>query len=184
MEMTFDNYLIHATSIDAVKRLPVFGAPFPKQQMEILITSKVNLTPVEQNAILEWAENLELIFSLGKLEEHVLYFVPFLATLACGDQPSIDWDHKEAMRFQADDITVLYAEMHIPSTYQFFYHFIAELLKDVITVPCIQKSGRCRIKLGCMEAILPLQFVNMDHMFSRVYLRYHPLQNMIEFRAK
>lgn len=155
--------------------------------MEILIASKVKLpqlTPEEQDAILDWAEELELIFSLRKLEEHVLYFVPFLATEALGDQASIDWDHKEAMQFQADDVTILYAEMHIPSTYQFFYRFIAELLKDVITVPCIQKSGRCRIKLGCMEAILPLQFVDIDHMFCWVYLRYHPLQNMIEFRAK
>ena len=188
MEMNFDNYLIHATSINAVKRLPIFGAPFPKQQMVILNESKVNsrqLTPDEQDAILDWAEKLDLIFSLGKFGEHILYFVPFLATEALGDEASIDWDDKEAAQFQANDITtVLYAEMHIQLSYQFFYCLIAELLKDVITVHYIQKSGRCLIKLGCMEAILPLQFVDMGHTFSRVYLRYHPLQNVIEFRAK
>ena len=187
MEMNFDNYLIHATSINAVKRLPIFGAPFPKQQMEILIASKVNsqqLTPDEQDAILDWAEKLDLIFSLGKFGEHILYFVPFLATEALGDEASIDWDDKEAAQFQADDITILYAEMHIPSSYQFFYRLIAKLLKDVITDHYLQKFGRCRIKLGCMEAILPLQLVDMDHVPTRVYLRYHPLQNIIEFRAK
>ena len=186
METNHHNYLVHAINITAVKRLPVFSAPFPKQQINILMASKEKfrrLVPEEQDAILEWAEKLELIYGLGKLGEHILYFVPFLTTEALGDQASFDWDNEEAVQFQAEDNTVLYAEIHIPLSYQFFYRLIAELLKDVIAVHYMQKFGRCRINLGCMEAIFPLRFVDMSQ-FSRVYLQHHPLQNMIEFRAK
>ena len=189
MEMNSHNYMIHATNITALKKLPVVNAPFPKQQMRTLVAEKREfrqLIPDEQEAILEWAEKLELIYSLGKNKEHMLYFIPFLGTESLGDQANYDWDPEEAKLFQADEITVLYAEMHIPTSYQFFYGLIAELLKDVVTEHNLQKSGRCCINLGCKEAILPLHYIDerLNSRVFRVYLQYHPLQNIIEFRAK
>ena len=188
MEMNSHNYMIHATNITALKKLPVVSAPFPKQQLKTIIASKKEFrqpVPDEEEAILEWAEKLELIYSLGKSGEHTLYFVPFLATEALGDQANFDWNYEEAEKFQASDITVLYAKIHIPSSYQFFYGLIAELLKDVVTEHDVQKL-RCCINRGCQEAILPLHYVDKK-LHSRVfvvYLQYHPLQNIIEFRAK
>ena len=188
MEMNSHNYMSHATNITALKKLSVVRAPFPKQQMKTIIAMKKDfrqLVPDEEEAILEWAEKLELIYSLGKSGEHMLYFVPFLATEALGDQANFDWDYDEAEKFQARDITVLYAKIHIPASYQFFYGLIAELLKDVLTEPDVRKS-RCCVNLGCKEAILPLHYMDEklhSHVF-RVYLQYHPIQNIIEFRAK
>lgn len=187
--MNSHNYMIHATNITALKKLPVLSSPFPRQQMETLVSTKKEskqLLPDEQEAILDWAEKLELMYSLGKVGEHTLYFVPFLATEALGDQANFDWDGDEAAGFQADDITKLYAILHIPASYQFFYGLIAELLKDVVTEHDVRKSGRCCINLGCKEAMLPLHYVDekLQSRVFRVYLQYHPLQNIIEFRAK
>lgn len=189
MEMNSHNYMIHATHITALKKLPVISAPFPKTQMETLVSEKKEyrmLVPKEQEAILEWAEKLELMYSLGPVGHHVLYFVPFLATEALGDQANFDWDADEAEALLADDVTVLYAEMHIPTSYQFFYSLITELLKDVVTGLNVHTSGRCCINRGCKEAILPLHYVDekLHGRVFRVYLQYHPLQNIIEFRAK
>ena len=80
---------------------------------------------------------------------------------------------------------MLYANIHIPASYQFFYGLIAELLKDVLTEPDVRKS-RCCVNLGCKEAILPLHYMDekLHSRVFRVYLQYHPLQNIIEFRAK
>ena len=188
LEMNSHNYMIHATNITALKKLPVLNAPFPKAQMETLMAQKREfrqITPEQQVAVLDWAEKLELIYSLGKHKDHKLYFVPFLATEVLGDQANYDWDPDEAAQFLADDFTVLYAEMRIPSSYQFFYGLIAELLKDVVTEHNAQK-GRCCINLGCKEAILPMHYIDerLHSRVFRVYLQYHPLQNIIEFRAK
>ena len=190
MEMNSHNYMIHSISIAALKKLPVLNAPFPKQQMETLIAQKKEfrlLTPDQQDAVLEWAEKLELIYSLGKYKDHTLYFLPFLATEALGDQANYHWDYEEAEGFLSDDsTTVLYAQMHIPASYQFFYGLIAELLKDVVTEHNLQKSERCCINIGCKEAILPMHYIDerLHSRVFRVYLQYHPLQNIIEFRAK
>ena len=181
------NYTSHTTHTALVK-LPVVSASFLKQQMKTIIASKKEFRqpiPDEEVAILEWTEKLELIYSLGKSGQHTLYFVPFLATEALGDQANFDWNYEEAEKFQASDITVLYAKIHIPSSYQFFYGLIAELLKDVMTKRDVQKL-RCCINRGCREVILPLHYVDKklhSRVFS-VYLQYHPLQNIIEFRAK
>ncbi len=186
--MNSHNYMIHATNITTFKKLPVVSAPFVKQQMKIIIAKKKKFrqfVPDEEEAILEWAKKLELIYSLGKSGKHMLYFVPFLATETLGDQANFDWDFVEAEGFQAKDITMLYAKIHIPASYQFFYGLIAELLKDVLIEHNVLKS-RCCVNLGCKEAILPLYYVDDKlhcHVF-RVYLQYHPLQNIIEFRAK
>ena len=188
MEMNSHNYMIHATSIVTLRKLPVVSAPFLTQQIKTIIATKKEfrqLVPDEEEAILEWAEKLELIYSLEKSGEHMLYFVPFLATEALGDQANFNWDSEEAEGFQAEDITVLYAKIHIPASYQFFYGLIAELLKDVLTNHDVLKS-RCCVNLGCKEAILPLHYLDdkLHHRVFRVYLQYHPLQNIIEFRAK
>ena len=188
MEMNSHNYMIHATNINALKKLPVVSAPFPKTQMETLVAQRkefAQLVPVEEDAILEWADNLEIVYSLSKVKEHMLYFIPFLATEAMGEQANFDWDQDEAEGFQAPDMTILYAEMHIPASYQLFYGLIAELLKDVVTEHTVQ-MGRCCINWGCKEAILPLHYIDekLHSRVFRVYLRYHPLQNIIEFRAK
>ena len=187
MEMNSHNYMIHATNITTLKKLPVVSAFFFKQQMTIITRKKdfQQLVPDEKEAILEWAEKLELIYSLRRSGEHMLYFVPFLATEVLGDQANFDWDYDEAEKFQASDVTVLYAKIHIPASYQFFYGLIAELLKDVVKVDDLQNL-RCCVNLGCKEAILPLHYMD-DKLHSRVfrvYLQYRPLQNIIEFRAK
>ena len=189
MEMNSHNYMIHGTNITALKKLPVVNAPFPKTQMETLVAQRRKefrqLLPYEGDAILDWADNLEVMYSLSKVKGHMLYFVPFLATEAMGEQANFDWDEEEAKRFQGPDMTVLYAEMHIPASYQLFYGLIAELLKDVVTEHNVQ-MGRCCINRGCKEAILPLHYIDekLHSRVFRVYLSYHPLQNIIEFRAK
>ena len=191
MEMNSHNYMIHATNITALKKLPVVSAPFPKQQMKTIVARKKDfrqLVPDEEEAILEWAEKLELIYSLGRSGEHMLYFVPFMATELLKCPASFDWDYNEAEKFQARDITVCCAKIHIPASNQFFYSLIAELLKDVVLEHIMgpQKSESCLIKLGCKEAILPLHYMDnkLHSRVFRVYLQYHPLQNIIEFRAK
>ena len=157
MEMNSHNYMIHATNITfALKKVPIVSASFPKQQMKTLIASRKEfrqLVPDEEEAILEWAEKLELIYSLGRSGEHMLYFVPFLATEALGDQANYDWDYDEAEGFQARDITVLYAKIHIPASHQFFYGLIAELLKDVLMVysATMEKNILCTFVHFCME---------------------------------
>ena len=188
MQMIYHGYMLDSITVTALKKLPVVSAPYLKKQMKTIIATKKDFCQLvhdEEEAILEWTEKLELIYSLGRSGEHMLYFVPFLATEALGDQANFDWDYDEAEKFQARDITVLYAKIHIPASYQFFYGLIAELLKDVLTEADVRKS-RCCVNLGCKEAILPLHYMDnkLHSRVFRVYLQYHPLQNIIEFRAK
>ena len=191
IELNSNDYMIHPPNITTLKKLPIVSAPLFMSHIKTLILAKKfqQLVPDKEEAILEWAEKLELIYSLGKSGKHMFYFVPFFATEVIGDQTYFDWDYDEAEGFQTRDITVLYAKIHIPASYQFFYGLIAELLKDVVMehgIMVVQKSGRCLVNFGCKEAILPLHYVDEElhsHVF-RVYLQYHPLQNIIEFRAK
>lgn len=170
-----------------LKDLPIVTAQWPKKQMDNLAAQKdgqFQLESSEQDQVLFWAEKLELMFNIGENRRKVYYFVPFLATEAMGEYPSYSWNEDVAKSFDGRSTTVLYASLHFPATHNFFCRVIADLLKNVLKD--VKRGTKCFINLGCMEAILPMKCTTsaQQHIELSVYLRYHPLQNIIEFQTK
>ena len=180
---TSQEYMVFTVSTIQLKRLPVVTAPWPKKQMDILIANgagKFQLENTEQDEVLCWAEKLEVMFNIGAKDGEVHYFVPFLSE---GESPSYFWVDDEAGSFDTENTTVLYASLHFPATHNFFCRLIAELLKDFLKDA--KRGNKCFINFGCMEAILPMKCESAQQRQElSVYLKYHPLQNIIEFRTK
>ena len=141
----------------------------------------------EQELIFEWLKRLEFAYSIGKIggrgEEKEKFFVPFLAAESQSDNAYYNWDPDLEAQFN-DCPVVLYTQLHIPATEHFYHRLIASLLSDA--VKSSQQQKPCYIKLGCEAAILPLQSEDRDspNTLSQVLLKYHAVQNIIEFRAR
>ena len=104
---------------------------------------------------------------------YFLIFVPFLATEAVSD-----WNEGVVSEF--DNALILYAQLPILTTDQFFHRLITSLLKDSVET----ESQKMWINAGCKEAMLPLHEPHSRAPLGLVLLRYHPIQNIIEFRLK
>jgi hypothetical protein len=77
---------------------------------------------------------------------------------------------------------VLYAQFssNVPMTIHLFHKIIADLLKSVL-----KDDSRCKCYLDpdSPQVVLPLHDDN-DDFISNVLIKYHFIQNIIEFQAK
>ena len=176
---------VFSPSAILLKDLPVVTAPWLTKKMDNLVTTsagKYQLKRTEQDEVLRWAEKLELMFNISVKDGELHYFVPFLATAAT-DFPTFSWDENEADSFNVTKCMILYASLHFPATHNFFCRLIANLLKDFLKDA--KQGNKCFINFGCMEAILPMKCESAQQRQElSVYLKYNPLQNIIEFRTK
>ena len=133
----------------------------------------------EHQVVISWMKELEVIYSIGSLRrESDIFFVPFLATDAASEQIMFDWNEGVVSEF--DNALILYAQLPILTTDQFFHRLIASLLKDSVAT----ESQKIWINAGCREAMLPLHEPLSRVPLGMVLLRYHPIQNIIEFRLR
>ena len=173
--MTPNEYMVFAPSNAALCKLPVVTSQLLHHRM-----SDMNLDGRKQDAVISWMKELEVIYSIGN-ERSDIFFVPFLATEAVSDQAMFDWNEGVAMEF--DTALTLYAQLNVPATEQFFHRLIALLLKDAAAM-----GPRVWVNLGCKEAMLPLHYDEPNsqqrQQLGVALLRYHPIQNIIEFRLR
>ena len=168
-------------SIQMVKGLPVVLSPWPKAQISALNSQ---LTMQQQTSILKWAEKYELLYSLGYHVNHEVYFIPLLATEFQSEVTS-DWPvgEEEDQWYNKQSVNVLYAKLNICAIHHFFYLIIKEALKDVVNGVEVHSMHKCYIRDGCTEAIVPIHVPEIRSDI-RVYLKYHILQNTVEFRTE
>jgi len=169
--------------IPMVKGLPVVLNPWPKAQ---IMAINSHLTLHQQDSIMQWAEKYELMFSLGYYRNYQVYFIPLLATEFQTDETTWDWPEgdDEDQWYSQKTAIVLYARLNFCAIHHFFYLLIKEALKDVVdSTHQFRSMSKCYIKLGCMEAIVPIQVQEAGHDIM-VYMKYHILQNAVEFRTE
>ena len=168
-KMTDYDNMVFALSNPALSRLPVITSQLLEARM-----STNGLDFHEHQAVISWMKELEVIYSIGSpRRESDIYFVPFLATEAVSD-----WNEGVVSEF--DNALILYAQLPILTTDQFFHRLITSLLKDSVET----ESQKMWINAGCKEAMLPLHEPHSRAPLGLVLLRYHPIQNIIEFRLK
>lgn len=133
----------------ALQQFPIIRAALLSHRMagEMHVTEQSH-----QNTIIEWMKHLEVVYSLGKHSEGEIFFIPYLASHSLSDSALFSWHDAVADEFKGASV-VLYAQLSIPATQQFFYRLIALLLTDILQNPSISRSF---INLGCTEAIIPL----------------------------
>ncbi len=177
--MGHHDYQVFSLDLGNLKGLPVVSAPLLTQRMGIIgIANREG----EANSTIESMKALEVIYSLGRHrgQDKEKFFVPFLAMEALSDSASFKWDKALETKLCSDATLVLYASLHNHATDHLFYRVIASMLNDAVANPSVQV--RCFVNLGCREAMLPLFY--SDGQSEMVLLRYHPVQNFIEFRKE
>lgn len=167
--------------IPMVKGLPVVLNPWPLAQISALSS---RLTMHQQRSIIKWAERYELFYSLGYHNNHEVFFIPLLAT-EFQSEVTADWPQKEDEEqwYNQPEVKVLYAKLNFCAIHHFFYLLIKEALKNVVDGLELHSVQKCFIRVGCTEAIVPI-YVPEIKMDIRVYLKYHMLQNTVEFRTE
>lgn len=165
-----------------LKNLPVVSIPLLKYHIERM----KSIDKPEQETVTKWLKTHEVIYSIGWKDSEEVVFVPFLASEPLAEDAKYYWDPTlEKMFDSSANTSILYAQLHIPATYQFFHRLVASLLSDMLAHPSLQTS--CCINLGCREAILPLQYEDRETQTTRKFFmltKYHPIQNIIEFRTR
>lgn len=138
------------------------------------------LNDSEKEAVVRWAEFLELMFRIegdGPKRE-TYYFVPSLATEMMGEGAKYHWDNEKERYLSSKEATVLFAYLNFPANHQFFNRLLAVLIKEGLV-----KRLEMYINRGCTEAIMPLLQPSAQSPFI-VLLKYHALQNVIEFKTR
>ncbi len=179
---SFDNH------IPLLKKLPVVAKPWP-----LAMIRKLNkkLTTQQVDSIIKLAERYELIYSLGyhgnpQHGNHEVFFIPLLSTEFLGEGAVYDWlsgEEEEYWYNKTGYVTIIYAKLNFPALDQFFHSLLAELLKDVVNGSQHFPGHKCYINIGCIEGIMPVHLKENNSAIS-VYLKYHRLDNVIEFRAE
>ena len=149
MQMNHHEIEVFSVHHSTLQQFPIIRAQLLNHRMagEMHVTEQTH-----QNAVIEWMKHLEVVYSLGKYGEREIFFIPYLATHSRADSALYSWSDAVAEEFK-DASVVLYAQLSILATQQFFYRLIASLLTDILQNPSIT---RCFINLGCTEAIIPL----------------------------
>ena len=176
--MNHHEYQVFTLPLGFLKGLPVVSAQLLRQRMVVLgVADGTN-----EKSIIEWMKTLDVIYSLGKRRgEEEKFFVPFLATEALSDKACCKWDQDRADELASDESLVLYALLPFHATEQFFHRLIASLLADAVVN--VSSLPKCYINLGCKEAMLPLPSEDLQSSQDPVLLKYHRIQNIIEFRT-
>lgn len=185
LSLNSENYRrVFAHHIPQLKNLPVVMHPWPMAQISNLQNT---LTQQQQTSIIKWAERFELFYSLGYSRNHEVYFIPLLATEFLAEEASCDWPFEEEREpwFSHADVITLYAKLNFSAVDHFFYSLLSEILRDVVNDAqhSHDKNNKCYIKYLCREAVLPMRVANTSNVIT-VYLKYHLLQNVIEFRTR
>ena len=170
--------------------LPSFLKSLPIISSSLLSVRMAELGAVEhkdQVLLFKWLKQLELAYSIGMVEDvGESFFFPLLATEILSDNAFFRWDPSLEVQFASCPV-VLYALLHIPATEHFYHRLIAFLLSDAIKNPQ-EHMQPCYINKGCYEAILPLQYKEHDfpqnNFLFQVLLKYHSVQNIIEFTTR
>ncbi len=174
-------YQLFNITTEELKQLPVVSKPFIGYILENILGVKQDspLSEEEAETIYKWAEHLGLIFPF-KSKNEIFYFVPSLATNAMGNEAKYHWDMGNELHYQNIDATVLCAFLKIPANDLFFHQLLALMIKDAMS----KKIDTLYINSGCREAIIPLYYLEEELKSFPVMILYHPLQNIIEFRAR
>ena len=169
-------------SMPLLKHLPVVINPWPSAQ---ILATHPNFTKQQIASIIKWAEDLKLFYSLGYWNLHEVYFIPLLATEFLAEDACYDWPFTDDDKpwFSEPDVTTLYAKLNFSAVHHFFYAVLTEILKDIVAGVQNNPRQTCHIRDGCTEAIMPIHLPEGNNSIL-VYLKYHLLQNVIEFRAK
>ena len=191
--MSHHDYQVFSLNLGVLKGLPVVSRALLTQRAFSQMPDRSSESAV--SSIIEWMKALEIIYSLGTWQGHQSrnekFFVPFLATEALSDDAPYKWDWNLAEELSDDTALVLYAALHSHVTDHFFHRLIASLLSDALANAA--SNPQCYINLGCKEAMLPLFYTDRltasgegrgHRAHEMVLLRYHPIQNFIEFRKK
>lgn len=172
------NAQVFGHNIPQLKGLPIFLNPWPMSQIDQAFSTQ------QQTSIMKWAERYDLFYSLGYSGNHEVLFIPLLSTEYLAEDASYDWPEEDEPWYNRPDTTVLYAKLNFSAIDHFFYLVLTEILKDIVNNNTQHNPNRkCYINYGCTEAIMPVHVseVNTD---ITVYLKYHRLQNVVEFRTK
>lgn len=165
--------------IPLLKNLPIVLSPWPKAQ----ILTLGRFSTHQQDCIIKWAEHYELLYSLGYHigGKHEMFFIPALATEFLSEDASYDWPDSEDW-YEREDVNILYARLNFSAIDYFFYGLLTEILRDIVKDSQRNPTLKCYINYGCMEAIMPIHVKEVGSDIS-VYVKYHRLQNVIEFRT-
>lgn len=132
--------------------------------------------------IIWWMLDLSLIYAIGSLREDEKFFIPYLLHHNMSDRTTYNWD-EDKIELMFTDTTILYTQFssHVPLTVHLFHKVVSQFLS------CILRDGFHRevfIHPDSPEAVLPLYDDNTDEFVCDTWIRYRPIQNIIEFRAK
>lgn len=182
LSLTSDAYKDFVHNIPLLQNLPIVLYPWPKAQ---ILTIHPEVTSQQVISIIKWAEQYQLFYSLGYVSNHEVLFIPLLSTEFLADDACYDWPegNEEDHWYNQPDVTHLYAKLGFSATDHFFYSVLTELLKDILNGVKRNPSLKCYINYGCKEAIMPLRVPGVNTNIT-VYLKYHLLQNVIEFRTE
>ncbi len=174
-------YQLFNITTDELKRLPVVSKPFIGYILEnIKLQRESPITEKEVETIYKWAEYLGLMFPFES-KKQVFYFVPSLAINAMGNEAKYYWDSENESYYYDANTTVLYAFLKIPANDLFFHQLLAVMIREAMS----RKTETLYINSGCHEAIIPLHYSEEEEQNNfAVMTLYHPLQNVIEFRAR
>lgn len=160
-------------------RLPILNYPFVKKKI-----GEQGLTDeAEQLKLLACMKKFNLLFAISPSSEPLKqrFLVPYLATEECAELGVFQqWDSQYVGKiFGPPNCITLYAELQFPATLQFFHSVLAVLFAQLLSHQPVSHDHHYYIKLGCKQAVLPLNHENEDR---EVFLKYHPIQNIVEFR--
>ena len=181
LNLTSDSYGVFGHHIGELKNLPIALRPWPVAQITELQQHSTNQ---QQTSIIKWAEKFNLFYSLGYHGNQEIYFIPLLATEFLGDHATYDWPEGDETDhwYNLKTTTTLYAKLNFSATDHFFYSVLTEMLKDIVNA-VRHNPKKCFIKYLCREAIMPVHVAEANTDIT-VYLKYHLLQNVIEFRTR
>ncbi len=185
LSLSSEAYTDFVHNIPLLQKLPIVLYPWPKAQ---ILSIYPGVSGQQITSIIKWAEAYELFYSLGYIANHEVLFIPLLSTEFLADESCYDWpDGDESDHwYNQPSVTRLYAKLGFSATDHFFYSVLTEILKDILNGAKHNPGLRCYINYGCKEAIMPIRVpeANQAHTHITVYLKYHLLQNVIEFRTE
>ena len=182
LSLTSDAYKDFVHNIPHLQSLPVVLYPWPKAQ---IFNTNPEINSQQSVSVIKWAENYDLFYSLGYLGNHEVLFIPLLSTEFLADEACYDWPEgdEETHWYNRPNVVYLYAKLGFSATDHFFYSVLTEILKDILNGMQPSPNLKCYINYGCTEAILPIHVPEANTNIT-VYLKYHLLQNVIEFRTE
>ena len=128
-------------------------------------------------------EHLSIIYSIGKLPNDEKFYVPYLLYYNLSDYVTHQWEEEE-LEETFEDATVLYAEFSqtVPMTIHLFHKVVAYVLERVYKEG--QPRSECYFNPYYPDVVLPFYDVNSGEYMGTVWMKYHAIQNIIEFKAK